>query len=101
MASHGPPTQNKMRDFVAPADGGSTYCLIDDDQLVKRLTVDARRWFESGVQLNEALVAVTANIALGDNADISSPTGNILLVSREPGSVMSGVSLNRYESGRG
>jgi hypothetical protein len=75
-----PANAGQMQHFVPPADGGPTYCLMDDDQLVKRLTVDARRWFEAGIPLDEALVVVTASIVLGDNADMSSPTGNIFLV---------------------
>jgi hypothetical protein len=75
-----PANAEQMRDFTPPVEGAPTYCLMDDDQLVKRLTVDARRWFEPGIPLDEALVVVTANIILGDNADMSSPTANIFLV---------------------
>lgn len=75
-----PANPQQMQGFIPQSDGGPTYCLMNNDQLVKRLTVDARRWFEPNVPPNEALVIITANIVLGDNADLSSPTGNLLLV---------------------
>jgi hypothetical protein len=75
-----PANTQQMQGFMPPSDGGPTYCLMDDDQLVKRLAVDARPWFEPGVPLDKALVVVTATIVLGDNADMSSPTENIFLV---------------------
>lgn len=75
-----PANSQQMRGFMPPVDGGPTYCLMDSDQLVKHLTVDARPWFESGIPVDEALVVVTATIVLGDNTDMSSPTGNIFLV---------------------
>jgi hypothetical protein len=57
-----------------------TYCLMDDDGLVRRLSVDARPWFDSTASTNEALVIVTATIVLGSNADLSSPTATCFLV---------------------
>jgi hypothetical protein len=75
-----PVNSQQMQHFIPPTDGGPTYCLMDSDELVKRLTIDARPWFESGMPQNEALVVLTATIVLGDNADMSSPTGNIFLV---------------------
>ena len=75
-----PANTEQMQSFKPPAPGGPTYCLMDDDQLVKRLTVDARRWFEPGIPPDEALVVVTANIILGDDADMSSPTASIFVV---------------------
>lgn len=75
-----PVNSQQMQDFAPPADGGPTYCLMDNDQLVKRLTVDARPWFESSIPADEAFIVVTATIILGDNADMSSPTGTIFMV---------------------
>jgi len=75
-----PANPQQMQGFQPPPGGGSTYCLMDGDQLVKRLTVDARPWFEVGVPDNEALVVVTATIVLGDNVDMTSPMGNVFLV---------------------
>ncbi|WP_326568156.1 hypothetical protein VSH64_41315 [Amycolatopsis rhabdoformis] len=69
-----------MNDFEALADGGPTYCLMDGDDLVKRLTVDARPWFGRGSGDNEASVVVTATVVLGDDADLMSPTGNLFMI---------------------
>lgn len=75
-----PANVEQMVDFKDPADGGPTYCLLDEDTLVKSLTVDSRRWFLPSADPQLALVIVTAKIVLGDNADLSSPTGNIFMV---------------------
>lgn len=75
-----PANLEQLRGFSAPPDGGPTYCLMDDDRLVRRLSFDSRRWFDPAADPQEALAIVTATLVLGDNADMTSPTGNIFLV---------------------
>ncbi|MEU3457641.1 hypothetical protein ABZ671_29160 [Micromonospora sp. NPDC006766] len=74
-----PANLEQMRDYVPPDDGGPLYCLMDNDALVNRLSVDSRRWFVPNVTDTDALVLVTASIVLGANADMTSPTANIFL----------------------
>jgi hypothetical protein len=57
-----------------------TYCLMDDDSLLKRLGLDTRRWFEPGIQPDEAFVLISATMVLGDNADMTSPSANMFLL---------------------
>lgn len=68
-----------MRDFVPPSIG-PTYCLMDDDSLVKRLGVDSRRWHDPEASEYDTLAIVTAKVVLGDAADMTSPTGSMFLV---------------------
>ena len=64
-----------------PPDGAQpTYCLIDDDRLVQRLSVDARPGFDSTASVDEALVIVTAAIVLGSNASLKAPVATMFLV---------------------
>jgi hypothetical protein len=75
-----PANSNQLQGFEAPADGGPTYCLMDDDNLVQRIGVDSRIWHVPPAGSNEALVVVTASIVLSETADMQSPIGNIFLV---------------------
>lgn len=74
-----PANTQQMRDFV-PADSGGTFRLLDDDALVRRVTLDSRTSYRSAESSNDALVIVTARLVLGENADMTSPTGNMFLV---------------------
>lgn len=74
-----PANTQQMKDFV-PGDPDGTFCLLDDDHLVKRLSVDARTSYEPTDDASGALVVVTAKIVLNDSADMTSPTGTIFLV---------------------
>jgi hypothetical protein len=75
-----PANAQQMQDFSGPPDGGPTYCLMDDDRLVRRVSIDTRQWFDATAGAAEALAIVSARIVLGENADMSSPTGSLFLV---------------------
>lgn len=75
-----PANKQQMKGFREPDGGGPTYCLLDDDALVNRMTIDSRHWFDPTAEVNGALVVVTAQIVLGKNADMTAPSGNIFLV---------------------
>lgn len=75
-----PANDQQMQGHVPPSEGGPTYCLMDDDGLVKRLSVDSRRWFEPTTEPQEALVVVTATLVLDDDAGLTSQTANLILV---------------------
>jgi hypothetical protein len=75
-----PQNSEQMQSFQEPEDGGPTYCLMDDDGLVNRLTIDSRHWFNPNVPSDQALVIVTATLVLGRNVDLSAPVGNMFLV---------------------
>ena len=74
-----PANPQQMHNFV-PSDPDGTYCLLDDDALVRRISLDARTSYRGGSASQETLVIVTAKIVLGENVDMSSPTGNMFLV---------------------
>jgi hypothetical protein len=75
-----PANREQMKKFREPDEGGPTYCLLDDDALVNRMTIDSRHWFDPTADVNDALVVVTAQIVLGKSIDMGAPTGNIFLV---------------------
>jgi hypothetical protein len=75
-----PANPQQLTGFVPIDAAQPTYCLMDDDGLVRRLSVDARPWFDDTANTNEAMVIVTAAIVLGPNTDLWSPTTNLLLV---------------------
>lgn len=75
-----PANRQQMKGFREPDEGGPTYCLLDDDALVNRMTIDSRHWFDPTADANDALVVVTAQIVLGKNVDMTAPTGNMFLV---------------------
>lgn len=75
-----PANRQQMQGFEAPEDGGPTYCLLDDDALINRMTIDNRHWFDPAAGVDDALVVVTAQIVLGKNVDMSAPTGNMFVV---------------------
>lgn len=75
-----PQNTQQMQSFQEPKDGGPTYCLMDDDQLVSRLTIDSRHWFNSKHGENDALAVVTATLVLGRNVDMSAPVGSMFVV---------------------
>ncbi len=57
-----PQTDQQMQGFTAPALGGPTLCLLDDDGLVQRLDLDVRPWFDPSALENEVLVLITATV---------------------------------------
>jgi len=63
-----------------PPPAGPMFCLMQDDRLVARLSVDARPWFEPVQGDSETLAIVSATFVLGDNADMTSNIGNLFLV---------------------
>jgi hypothetical protein len=76
-----PANLQQLEEACDPADAAQpTYCLMDDDGLVQRLSVDARPWFDSTASTNEALVIVTATIVLGSNPSLETPMATTLLV---------------------
>ena len=75
-----PANKEQLRDYKPPPGGGPLYCLMDNDALVNRLSVDSRRWFAPDTKNGDALVVVTASIVLGLNADLTSPTANLFLI---------------------
>ncbi len=75
-----PANDQQMQGFHEPGDGGPTYCLLDDDGLVNRMTIDSRHWFDPTVAVDDALVVVTASIVPGKNIDMQAPTGSMFLM---------------------
>jgi hypothetical protein len=75
-----PANGNQLRAHVRPPDGEATYCLMDDDGLVRRISFEVRRWWRPGTPADEALAIVTATIVLDPSADLTTPTGNLLLI---------------------
>ena len=75
-----PANAQQLEGFVPPDAAEPTYCLMDDDRLVQRLSVDARPWFDNTASTNEALVIVTAAIVLGSNASLETPMATTFLV---------------------
>jgi hypothetical protein len=54
-----PANTQQMKEFV-PKNSDGTYCLLDDDALVRRITLDARTSYRRNGPSNHALVVVTA-----------------------------------------
>jgi hypothetical protein len=75
-----PANGQQMQDFRVPDEGGPTFCLMDDDRLVRQLRVDYRPWHERTGSPGEALVIVTAVLALDDSVSTSSRVADALLV---------------------
>lgn len=75
-----PANSEQMQGFHEPPDGGPTYCLMSDDNLVQQITVDSRRWHADGATKDEALVVVTATIVRRFGAGLESPVNSILLL---------------------
>ena len=63
----------QLQSFSSPAEGGATFCLLDDDRLVDRVAVDTRVWHEPGLATNEALVVATAKLVLHQEATMNTP----------------------------
>lgn len=74
-----PANAEQMRGHAPPEDG-PMFCLMDDDALVTRLSVDSRRWYGAAPGDSEALVVVTAQVVRGENADMDSPFGNLFVL---------------------
>jgi hypothetical protein len=74
-----PANPQQMSNFTPP-DPAGTFCLLDDDARVTRITLDTRNSYRPPRASKEVLVVVTAKIVLGADADMSSPTGNLFLV---------------------
>lgn len=75
-----PVSLNQMQGFTQPDGGGPTYCLLDDDGLVRSLRIDSRTWHAPTQAADESFVLATASIVLGTNADMSAPTGTMFVV---------------------
>jgi len=74
-----PANAQQMVNFVPP-DPKGTFCLLDDDARVTRITLDTRNAYGRPGTSKEVLVVITAKLVLGADADMSSPTGNMFLV---------------------
>lgn len=74
-----PASVQQLEGHVDPPEGGPTFCLLDDDKLVQRVTLDSRRWYEP-VKRDETLVVVSATIVLSELAGMDSPFSNIFLL---------------------
>jgi hypothetical protein len=55
------------------------YCLLDDDDLVQRVSVDSRRWYESA-DPDEVLVVITATLVLASTVGPDAPFSNLFLI---------------------
>jgi hypothetical protein len=75
-----PANPQQMKEFEGPADGGPTYCLLDDDSLVQRISIDSRRWHQPMADPRDAFVVVTARVVLSQSADMSAPVTTLLLL---------------------
>ena len=75
-----PANSQQMLDFAEPNDGGPTYCLLDDDNLVQGITLDSRKWHEPKARPGDAFVVITARIVLSDSADLSAPMVSLFLL---------------------
>jgi hypothetical protein len=75
-----PANNQQLQSFADPEDGGPTYCLLDDDALVNRMTIDSRHWFHPAAEPDQALVVVTASIVPGKNIGLDAPTGSMFLM---------------------
>jgi hypothetical protein len=62
-----PANPEQMRGFAAPADGGPTFCLLDDDALVQRVNLDSRKW-HGATGPDNTLVVVTASMVMLEGA---------------------------------
>lgn len=52
MQHHSPPPEGE---------GEPTYCLMDDDELVRRLSIDSRPWFDDTIARGAVLAVITAS----------------------------------------
>lgn len=75
-----PANAQQMQGFHEPPGGGPTYCLMSDDNLVQRISVDVRRWHAEVASDDEALVVVTATIVRRFDAGLDSPVNSMLLL---------------------
>ncbi|CAO1649456.1 hypothetical protein NYA9BBAC_00356 [Salinibacterium sp. NYA9b] len=76
-----PANSQQMQDFTHPSDGGPTYCLMDDDFLVKRVGLESRVWHSpEAASEGHALVIVTATIVLGEGSSDTNPFANIFFL---------------------
>jgi hypothetical protein len=51
-----------------------------EPDLVNRMTVDSRHWFDHQVNPDDALVVITASFVPGKNVDMQAPTGSMFLM---------------------
>lgn len=75
-----PANRQQLQGFGEPDGGGPTFCLLDDDGLINRMTIDSREWYGGEAGRGDVLVVVTAQIVLGRNADMSAPLGSMFVV---------------------
>lgn len=75
-----PGNAQQLQGFAEPEEGGPTYCLMDDDQLVQRIGLDSRAWHVPQDGTSDALVVVTAAIVLGEGSDLSNPMASLFFV---------------------
>lgn len=72
-----PANPQQFQGFSAPAGGGPTFCLLDDDNRVQRLSLDSRVWHDPSAAANDALVVVTAKVVLSQTADLKNPMATL------------------------
>lgn len=75
-----PASEQQLLGHVPPSEGGPTYCLMDDDALVERISVDSRPWFDPTASVGEVLVIVTAELVLAPGSDFSTPLTSMFLL---------------------
>ncbi len=73
-----PQTTQQLAAFDADQ-GSPIFCLMDDDQLLRRVSLDSRNWHTDDVGQVESLAVITAQIVISQTADGSSPAGTIFL----------------------
>lgn len=61
-------------------EGAPIYCLMEDDDRVVRMRVDARSWHEPELGETDALVVVTARVVPGHDIGGNAPVGNLFLL---------------------
>ncbi|MGJ0389031.1 hypothetical protein [Microbacterium sp. CGR1] len=75
-----PANVEQMQNFESPDEGGPTYCLLSDDRLVQRVTLDSRQWHGGPGDPTTTLVVVTARIVLSAEVTRDSPMASLFLV---------------------
>lgn len=74
-----PANSQQLQAHRGPDDGGPTHCLLDNDNLVRRISLDARRWHENA-HGTESLVVVSATIVMSEHVGPNSKVPPLLLL---------------------
>lgn len=72
-----PANVQQLKGHSEPPEGGPTYCLMDDDNLVQGLNLHLGGWHDPSAKRNDALVVIVARLVLHDSADLRSPATNL------------------------